>query len=151
MDPEHWSHVYQIFVQTTTWTFSVSKLQQPMELWSSRNTVTGKGFGSATLENLSSGYSPDLSCWYLSMIIIILKVWGQPLSAPSHGGQGRVVEVWDYGQSAEGKPLNVYQCCGSMTFWYGSGSADPCLWLMDPESDPNPAIFIIDLQDANKK
>jgi hypothetical protein len=21
------------------------------------------------------------------------------------------------------------QCCGSMTFWYGSGSADPCLWL----------------------
>jgi hypothetical protein len=29
-----------------------------------------------------------------------------------------------------------YQCCGSMTFWggSGSGSADPCLWLMDPES-----------------
>ncbi len=24
------------------------------------------------------------------------------------------------------------QCCGSMTFWGGSGSADPCLWLMDP-------------------
>ncbi len=33
------------------------------------------------------------------------------------------------------------QCCRSMTFWGGSGSADPCLWLMDP----NPAIFIIDL------
>jgi len=30
------------------------------------------------------------------------------------------------------------QCCGSMTFWCGSGSgyADPCLWLMDPDSDP---------------
>ncbi len=40
------------------------------------------------------------------------------------------------------------QCCGSMTFWCGSGSADPCLWLMDPDSDPS--IFIIDLQDANK-
>ncbi len=39
------------------------------------------------------------------------------------------------------------QCCGSMTFWYGSGSADPCLWLMDPD----PAIFVIDLQDASKK
>ncbi len=34
-------------------------------------------------------------------------------------------------------------------FWYESGSADPCLWLMDPDSDP--AIFIINLQDANKK
>ncbi len=28
------------------------------------------------------------------------------------------------------------QCCGSMTFWGGSGSADPCLWLMDPDPDP---------------
>ncbi len=33
-----------------------------------------------------------------------------------------------------------------MTFWCGSGSADPCFWLMDPD----PAIFISDLQDANK-
>jgi uncharacterized membrane protein YjdF len=33
-----------------------------------------------------------------------------------------------------------------MTFWCGSGSgsADPCLWIMDPD----PAIFVIDLQDA---
>jgi hypothetical protein len=46
-----------------------------------------------------------------------------------------------------------------MTFWCGSGSADPCLWLMDPDpdsdpdpdADPDPSIFIIDLQDANKK
>ncbi len=32
------------------------------------------------------------------------------------------------------------QCCGSMTFWggSGSGSADPCLRLMDPDSDPDP-------------
>jgi hypothetical protein len=29
----------------------------------------------------------------------------------------------------------------------GSGSADPCLGLMDPD----PAMFIIDLQDGNKK
>ncbi len=34
--------------------------------------------------------------------------------------------------------------------------ADPCLWLMDPDSDPDADadpdsyIFIIDLQDANK-
>ncbi len=51
------------------------------------------------------------------------------------------------------------QCSGSITFWRGSGSgaADPCLWLMDPDSDPvpdadqDPAIFVIYLQDANKK
>jgi hypothetical protein len=43
----------------------------------------------------------------------------------------------------------VRQCCGSMTFWggSGSGSADPCILLMDPD----PSIFIIDLQDACKK
>ncbi len=41
---------------------------------------------------------------------------------------------------------NSNQCCGSMTFWggSGSGSADPCLW------DPDPAIFVIDLQHASK-
>jgi hypothetical protein len=43
-----------------------------------------------------------------------------------------------------------FQCSGSMTFWCGSGSADPCLSLMDPDSDPDPAVFVIDLQDANK-
>jgi hypothetical protein len=47
------------------------------------------------------------------------------------------------------KIVTIYQCCGSMTFWggSGSGSADPCLRLMDP----NPAIFVNDLQDASKK
>ncbi len=25
------------------------------------------------------------------------------------------------------------QCSGSGTFWYGSGSSDPCLWLTDPD------------------
>ena len=34
-----------------------------------------------------------------------------------------------------------------VTFWCESGSADPCLWL----TDPDPAIFITDLQDDNKK
>ncbi len=42
--------------------------------------------------------------------------------------------------------LNYEQCCGSMAFCCGSGSesADPCIWLMDPD----PFIFIINLQDA---
>ncbi len=38
------------------------------------------------------------------------------------------------------------QCCGSMKFLYGSGSADKYLWLMDPD----PVIFVNDLQDINK-
>jgi hypothetical protein len=38
----------------------------------------------------------------------------------------------------------LQQCSGSMTFWCGTGSADP-------DSDPDPSIFITDLQDANKK
>jgi hypothetical protein len=40
-----------------------------------------------------------------------------------------------------------YQCCGSVTYWPGSGSVDLCLWLMDPD----PTTIVIDLQDANKK
>jgi hypothetical protein len=47
------------------------------------------------------------------------------------------------------------QCYGSMKFWYGSGSgsADPYLRLMVPDADPDtdPAIFVSDLQDVNKK
>jgi hypothetical protein len=46
-----------------------------------------------------------------------------------------------------GTSSNFSQCCGTVTFWYGSGSTDPCLGLVDPD----PAIFVIDLQDANKK
>jgi hypothetical protein len=43
-------------------------------------------------------------------------------------------------------PNQSEQCCGSVTFWYGSGSADLCLWLTD--SAPDPVIFVIDLQDV---
>jgi hypothetical protein len=39
------------------------------------------------------------------------------------------------------------QCCGSLTLWYGSGSGDPYLWLIDSD----PAIFVSDLQDGNNK
>jgi hypothetical protein len=42
--------------------------------------------------------------------------------------------------------FTLIQCYGSMKFWYGSGSADPYLRLMDP--DPDPAILISDLQTA---
>ncbi len=47
--------------------------------------------------------------------------------------------------------IHLSQMSGTHTHSYqcGSGSVDPCLWLMDP--DPDSAILIIDLQDANKK
>jgi hypothetical protein len=48
------------------------------------------------------------------------------------------------------------QCCGSIKFWCGPGSADPYLCLMDPDSDADPdvdpdsAIFVSDLQKSTK-
>jgi hypothetical protein len=42
-------------------------------------------------------------------------------------------------------------CSGSVIFWYGSGSKDPYLLLRDPGLAPDPAIFVSDLQDPNKK
>jgi hypothetical protein len=41
--------------------------------------------------------------------------------------------------SCQGIPLQ--HCCGSMKFWFGSWSADPYIWLMDP--DPDPANVIV--------
>ncbi len=38
-------------------------------------------------------------------------------------------------------PAGDLQCCGSMTFWGGSGSADPCLWLMDPDPGSRSSYF----------
>ncbi len=42
------------------------------------------------------------------------------------------------------------QCWGFVTFWCGSGSPDPYLWLMDPDPTPNPTPFFSDFKDANK-
>jgi hypothetical protein len=38
--------------------------------------------------------------------------------------------------------LCAEQCCWPMTFWCGSGFADPCLWLMDSDPDPDPEWWI---------
>ncbi len=32
--------------------------------------------------------------------------------------------------------ISLEQCWDSVTFWYGSGSVDPCLWLSDPVPVP---------------
>ncbi len=41
--------------------------------------------------------------------------------------------------------------CWSVTFWYGAGTTDPCLWPRDPDPAPGPAIFIPVCQDAKEK
>ncbi len=44
-------------------------------------------------------------------------------------------------------------CCGSMTFWCGSGSTDPCFLTNGSGFGSESCYFVIDLQlqDANKK
>jgi hypothetical protein len=50
-------------------------------------------------------------------------------------------------QERDKKKFRMNQCSGSVTFWYGSGSSDQYLRL----TDPDPALFVSGLQDANKK
>ncbi len=56
------------------------------------------------------------------------------------GGKTRGREHIQHRMQAKNPVLRI-----SMKFWYGSGSADLYLWLMDPD----PAIFASDLQDVN--
>jgi hypothetical protein len=46
-------------------------------------------------------------------------------------------------KNMRGSKQDFYQCCGSMTFWGGSGSTDPCLWLMDPDPGSRSWIRIL--------
>ncbi len=50
--------------------------------------------------------------------------------------------------------MRAGQCCGSVKFWYGTGPADPYLWLTDPDSDLtpyyDPAIFAIESPETCK-
>ncbi len=64
-------------------------------------------------------------CGIVKLFSMVLKL--QPLFTSSFPN----LQTNDYDEL-------FYQCCGSMTFWGGSrsGSADPCLWLVDPDPDP---------------
>ncbi len=73
---------------------------------------------------------------------------GSPsLSRPSTISRGRNWPRWPTTEpSASGKRFSssLCQCCISVTFWYGSGSANTYLWL----TDSDPAIFVGNLQDG---
>ncbi len=48
-------------------------------------------------------------------------------------------------------PYNItMQCWGPLTFWSGStsGSADPYLWLKEPDPTPDPLPFFGDFKEA---
>ncbi len=79
------------------------------------------------------------------------RCWGEHVPCPVPGVPGQPLrhrpDARHQALQTGLPPLTTSQCFGSMTFWCGSGSADPCLLLMDPD----PAIFVIDLQEANKK
>ncbi len=49
-----------------------------------------------------------------------------------------------------GKKLTKEQCWGSVTFRRGSWSADPYIWLTDPDPTPDPTPFFSDFKDAKK-
>ncbi len=57
---------------------------------------------------------------------------GVPVKLEKYRGQVMVV-VNVASKWGKTKVHSNYQCCGSMTFWCGSGSVDPCLWLVDPD------------------
>ncbi len=53
---------------------------------------------------------------------------------------------WRFLMSRRSRPvlyISWDQCCGSMTFWggSGSGSADPCLWQLDPDPGSGSCYF----------
>ncbi len=60
----------------------------------------------------------------ISSIFLFLKLFW--LSGSSGSLSEKSIFYWRY---------RYLQCCRSMTFWSGSGSgsADPCLWLLDPD------------------
>ncbi len=62
------------------------------------------------------------------------------------GGTTAIPGAFGCGKTVISQSLSKYSNSG------GSGSADPCLWLMDPDTDLDldPAIFVIDLQEQTK-
>ncbi len=122
------------------WTYILCREKKEQNKNYERLTVTGKAVINAEVHCSFRG-------WYL--LIISLK----PLFSVKNLNSYSYMTLFVDTEHIFICTYSTSQCCGSMTFWGRSGSADPCLWLMDPDpdSDPDPSIFVIDLQDASKK
>ncbi len=79
-------------------------------------------------------YCRTTAIWpFLKMLVIeIASPWQNPWAEKVH-----LLQL----------PADIKNSVVIRGIFYGSGSADPCLWPMNPD----PAIFVLDLQDANKK
>ncbi len=95
---------------------------------------------------------------YLALIFVVLVLFCRIITSVSHL-QSAFEEARGYSRYHPsrgywwhfGKVSYPNQCWGSVTFWCGSGSPDPYLWLMDPDPTPDPNPFFIDFKDAKKK
>ncbi len=89
--------------------------------------------------------------------------WGSSPRCSSHAGSPVQQIISWFIQPEVASAFTCYQLTvkdpykqrwGSVTFWCGSGSADPYLWLMDPAPDPDPTPdptpFFSDFKDSKK-
>ncbi len=75
--------------------------------------------------------------WFELRDVVILKNSSRAILIPQRNNCG-LPHFWSrFG----GKDCGLCQCCGSMTLWGGSGSSDPCLWLMDPDPGSGSCYF----------
>jgi hypothetical protein len=116
-------------------------------------------------QRFSQTISPQYSELYFSVVLCRGPPGGRDKGQspfgpqpPYGGGLGGGGGGWNPGKrflcgcSSVANPVSgalfdpgIWQCCRSMTFWYGYGSADPCLCLMDlgPDSDPKKVFLLI--------
>ncbi len=108
-------------------------------------------------------YSKNVKWWNVD-VLITASVWILPINWDKTHSMCSGILSWtkrrrgwaEKGQSRNTTTAKVvpsvadpwhYWCESGSRSGSRSGSADPCLWLMDPD----PSIFISGLQDANKK
>jgi hypothetical protein len=80
-----------------------------------------------------------ISEWKLYyMEIYFWKMLPESCFTAGAGGRGVPDLPWSRHHCQASLEVPTYQCWGCVTFWCGSGSADPYLWLTDPDLDQTP-------------
>ncbi len=96
----------------------------------------------AKLHRLSGRYDNPMPTWFLAPIAGLIYR-NRKATMPSVALLAYHLNLHSTSGPTKFLPARYHTFNGSMTFWCGSGSADPCLWLMypDPDSDQDPALF----------